>query len=172
MTKKFFISLSTLILMLCSAVSAQNIPVIAYVNTTELIEAVPEKAQATQKLTALSDSYKAELQLIQNEYNKKYSDFITYQSSLAENIKLRRMQELTDLENKMQEFMKVAQKDIEEQEKILLEPIQQKVKQAIQAVGTEQNFTVIYDTADPAILFVTPTAVNATPLVKAKLKIR
>lgn len=70
MTKKFFISLSTLILMLCSAVSAQNIPVIAYVNTTELIEAVPEKAQATQKLTALSDSYKAELQLIQTNITK------------------------------------------------------------------------------------------------------
>ena len=35
---------------------------------------------------------------------------------MAENIKLRRMQELTDLENKIHEFMKLAQKDIEEQE--------------------------------------------------------
>ena len=107
MTKKFFYSLSALFLLFCTAVAAQNIPVIAYVNTAELIDAVPEKAQATEKLTSLSESYKAELQLLQNEYNKKYSDFITYQTSLAENIKLRRMQELTNLENQMQEFIKI-----------------------------------------------------------------
>ena len=65
---------------------------------------------------------------MQNEYNKKYSDYITYQSSLAENIKLRRMQELTELENRIQQFMELAQKDIENQEKILLEPLKQKLR--------------------------------------------
>jgi outer membrane protein len=172
MTKKFFYSLSALFLLFCTAIAAQNIPVIAYVNTAELINAVPEKAQATEKLTSLSESYKAELQLLQNEYNKKYSDFITYQTSLAENIKLRRMQELTNLENQMQEFIKIAQKDIEEQEKILLEPIRQRIKEAINAVGIEQNFTVIYDISDPSIAFITPSAIDANPLVKAKLRIR
>lgn len=74
------------------------------------------------------------------------------------------MQELTDLENKMQEFMKVAQKDIEEQEKILLEPIQQKVKQAIQAQSARSKTLRSYTIRLITILFVTPTAVNATPL--------
>jgi outer membrane protein len=82
------------------------------------------------------------------------------------------MQELTNLENQMQEFIKIAQKDIEEQEKILLEPIRQRIKEAINAVGIEQNFTVIYDISDPSIAFITPSAVDANPLVKAKLRIR
>lgn len=172
MAKKIFFSVSVLIFMVCASAIAQNVQTVAYVNTSELINAVPEKAQATEKLTTLSNNYKEELKLLQNEYNKKYSDFITYQSSMAENIKLRRMQELTDLENKMREFMQLAQKDIEEQEKIMLEPIKQKINQAIHAVGIERNFTVIYDLADPAIAFVTPTAVNANPLVKARLGIR
>ena len=89
------ISLSVLLFMISATVSAQISQVtVAYVNTTDLLNAFPAKEAATQKLLALSENYKKELELMQNEYNKKYSDYITYQGSLAENIKLRRMQEL------------------------------------------------------------------------------
>jgi outer membrane protein len=155
-----------------SAFAQISLSNVAYVNTKEILSVFPEKTKATEQLTALSNNYKAELQLMQNEYNKKYSDFITYQNSLAENIKLRRMQELTELENKIRQFMEVSQKDIEEQEKILLQPLIQRINEAINSVGIEQNFVVIYDLDDPGIAFVSPNAVNANPLVKLKLGIR
>ena len=172
MKRTVFFSIAALILMVSTVAQAQTAPVVAYVNTTELINALPDKTRATAKLTTLSDNYKEELQLMQNEYNKKYSDFITYQASLAENIKLRRMQELTNLENQIQQFMELSQKDIEEQEKLLLEPIKEKISNAIRTVGIERNITVIYDLADPGIAFVNPSAIDANPLVKAKLGIR
>ena len=166
------ISLGVLFLILSATLSAQNPQVaVAYVNTTDLLSAFPAKEEATQKLVALSENYKKELELMQNDYNKKYSDYITYQGSLAENIKLRRMQELTELENKMQQFMQLAQKDIEQQEKALLEPLKKQISDAIRQVGVEHNFTVIYDLANPGIAFVNPVAVDANPLVKAKLGI-
>lgn len=172
MNKTKLISLSVLFLILSATLSAQNPQVtVAYVNTTDLLSAFPAKEEATQKLVALSENYKKELELMQNEYNKKYSDYITYQGSLAENIKLRRMQELTELENKMQQFMQLAQKDIEQQEKALLEPLKKQISDAIRQVGVEHNFTVIYDLANPGIAFVNPVAVDANPLVKAKLGI-
>ena len=174
MTKKTFFSLSLFILLISTAAFAQSTPhvSVAFVNTTELLEVFPEKAQATQQLLTLSENYKKELELMQNEYNKKYSDYITYQSSLAENIKLRRMQELTELENRMQQFMELAQEDIEHQEKALLEPLKQKISDAVRAVGIERNYTVIYDLANPGIAFVSPSAVDANPYVKQKLGIR
>ncbi len=166
------ISLSVLLFMISATVSAQISQVtVAYVNTTDLLNAFPAKETATQKLLALSENYKKELELMQNEYNKKYSDYITYQGSLAENIKLRRMQELTELENKMQQFMQLAQKDIEMQEKIMLEPLKKQISDAIRQVGIEQNYTVIYDLSNPGIAFVNPVAVDANPLVRAKLRI-
>ncbi|MEA4995686.1 MAG: OmpH family outer membrane protein [Petrimonas sp.] len=172
MNKTKLISLSVLFLILSATLSAQNPQVtVAYVNTTDLLSAFPAKEEATQKLVALSENYKKELELMQNDYNKKYSDYITYQGSLAENIKLRRMQELTELENKMQQFMQLAQKDIEQQEKALLEPLKKQISDAIRQVGVEHNFTVIYDLANPGIAFVNPVAVDANPLVKAKLGI-
>ena len=174
MTKKIFFSLSLFILLITTTAFAQYTPQVsvAFVNTTQLLEAFPEKEAATQQLVALSENYKKELELMQNEYNKKYSDYITYQSSLAENIKLRRMQELTELENRMQQFMELAQEDIENQEKAMLEPLRQKIKEAIHAVGIERQYTVIYDLANPGIAFVSPSAIDANPYVKQRLGIR
>lgn len=173
MTKKLFFSLSVFIFLTCATAFTQVSPAaVAYVNTTELLNAFPEKERAAQQLVTLSENYKKELELMQNEYNKKYSDYITYQASLAENIKLRRMQELTELESRMQQFMELAQKDIENQEQVLLLPLKDKINDAIRAVGIERNFAVIYDLANPAIAFVNPAAVDANPLVKQRLGIR
>lgn len=171
MPKKLFTALIVFATFMCiSTLNAQNS--IAYVNTIDIISSMPDKISATERLNTLSNNYKEELKIMQNEYNKKYSDFITYQGSLAESIKLRRMQELTDLENRIQNFTNLAQKDIEEHEQQLLEPIKLKVNDAIKDVGVEQNYTVIYDLDNPGILFVSPNAIDANELVKSKLGIR
>lgn len=171
MKKRIFITLFVLTsIIFGSTIDAQNR--IAFVNTLEIINSLPDKISATEKLSTLNENYKEELQIMQNEYNKKYSDFITYQENLAESIKLRRMQELTDLETRIRHFTKLAQQDIEEHELLLLEPIKEKVNSAIRTVGIEQNFTVIYDLDDAGIVFVSPSAIDANPLVKAKLGVR
>lgn len=173
MAKKIFFSLIVCLFLFTATVSSQITSLnIGYVNSTELLNAFPERERASAKLLTLSDNYKKELEIMQNEYNKKYSDYITYQASLAENIKLRRMQELTELESNMQKFMELAQKDIEAKEKELLEPLKNKIKEAIYAVGVERNFTVIYDVADSGIVFVSPNATDASSYVKSKLGIR
>lgn len=171
MRKRIFITLFVLTSIIGgSTIKAQNN--IAFVNTIDIINSLPDKVSATDRLNTINQNYRQELQIMQNEYNKKYSDFITYQDNLAESIKLRRMQELTDLESRIQNFTKLAQKDIEEHEQLLLDPIKQKVNNAIEAVGIEQNFTVIYDLDDSGIVFVSPSAVNANALVKSKLGVK
>lgn len=141
---------------------------IGYVNTTELLDALPEKKEAAAALDDLNRKYKEELSLMQNDYNKKYSDFITYQSSMGENIKLRRMQELSELEKSINNFVKVAQSDVESHERQLLEPLREIVKKAIGEVGLENNITCIYDIASPTVVFLTPNAIDLNDLVKKK----
>lgn len=173
MKKIKLFSVGLLLFFISATVFSQESPIrVAYVNTSELLNAFPAKNSAQQKLQSLNESYKQELELMESDYNKKYSDYITYQASLAENIKLRRMQELTELESKMQQFMELAQKDIEQQERQLLEPLKAQINDAIRAVGTEQGYTVIYDADNPGIAFITPTAINANSYVRAKLGIR
>lgn len=176
MNKFKLIFIASVFILTCGVVSAQDYPLnnnqtitIAYVNSIELLDGFKEKEVASEKIITLSENYKKELELMQNEYNKKYSDYITYQNSLSDNIKLRRMQELTELENRIQQFMKLAQEDIEQQEQLMLNPLKERIMNAIKQVGIEQNFTVIYDLADPGIAFINPTSVDANSLVKRKL---
>ena len=173
MNKSFFItSLLFLMLTLSLGLSAQTAQQIAFIDSDQILDAMPERVKATEKLTELNNSYKTELQSMQNEYNKKYSDFISYQTTMAENIRLRRMQELKELENSITDFMKIAQNDIDTQERDLLLPLRKKVKDAIQEVGIEQRLICIYDLSNPAIVFVTPEAMDISQLVKKKLGIK
>ncbi len=171
---KNFILISALFIsfIFVEKLAAQTAQQIAYINSNELLEAMPEKVNASNILIDLNQKYKDELKVMQNDYNKKYSDFISYQTSMAENIRLRRMQELYELERQINEFMKLAQQDVESQEKALIEPLRLKIKDAIYQVGIEKGFICIYDLANPAIAFVTPDALDASNLVKQKLGIK
>ncbi len=171
---KNFILISALFIsfIFVEKLAAQTAQQIAYINSNELLEAMPEKVNASNILIDLNQKYKDELKVMQNDYNKKYSDFISYQTSMAENIRLRRMQELYELERQINEFMKLAQQDVESQEKALIEPLRLKIKDAIYQVGIEKGFICIYDLANPAIAFVTPDALDASDLVKQKLGIK
>ncbi len=171
---KNFILISTLFIsfIFVEKLTAQTVQQIAYINSNELLEAMPDKVKASNILIDLNQKYKDELKIMQNDYNKKYSDFISYQTSMAENIRLRRMQELYELERQINEFMKLAQQDVESQEKALIEPLRLKIKDAVYQVGVEKGFMCIYDLANPAIAFVTPDALDASGLVKQKLGIK
>ena len=131
---------------------------IAYVKTQEVFMAMPEVSEMEKKLADLNEKYKGELKLMQDEYQKKYADFIQQQDSLTENIKLRRMQEIQDIQTRMDNFVQMGQQDVQ---------IQQKLQDAIKAVGDEKGYTYIIDPA--ALLYTGSSAVDATPFVRTKL---
>ena len=90
---KKLIALLLMILPFAGVVSAQEAK-IAFVNTQEVFMAMPEVADMQKKLDELNAKYKKELETMQGEYQKKYSDFVAQQDSLTENIKVRRMQDI------------------------------------------------------------------------------
>lgn len=140
---------------------------IAFVKTQEVFMAMPEVSAMEKQMADLNEKYKVELQQMQDEYQKKYSDFVAQQDSLTENIKLRRMQEIQDIQGRMDNFVQVAQQDVQKKQQELLQPIQQKLQDAIQKVGAEKGYTYIIDPA--ALLYTGNDAIDATPFVRTKL---
>ncbi|MDR3129241.1 MAG: OmpH family outer membrane protein [Tannerellaceae bacterium] len=140
---------------------------IGYVNTQDILTAMPELGEMEKKLADLSESYKRELELMQQEYDKKYQTFLTQQDSLTENIKLQRMRELQDIQGRMENVYQMAQQDVPKKQEELYKPIQQKMVDAIHAVGTEAGLTYILNPG--AILYTGPDAEDLTAKVKAKL---
>lgn len=156
------------LLMMFPGVFAQESK-IAIVNTQEVIQAMPEFATMQKQMADMEAKYKNEMQVMQDEYNKKYSDFVAQQDSLTENIKMRRMQELQDMEQRTQNFIQISQQDFQKKQGELFTPIQDKLKNAIKAVGDEKGYTYILD--PQIVLYQGNTAVDATQFVKAKLGI-
>lgn len=157
-----------LLMMLPLSLFAQETK-IAIVNTQEVIQAMPEFTDMQKQLADMEAKYKNEMQVMQDEYNKKYSDFVAQQDSLTENIKMRRMQELQDLEQRTQNFIQISQQDFQKKQGELFTPIQDKLRKAIDAVGAEKGYIYILD--PQVVLFKGNAAVDATPFVKTKLGI-
>jgi outer membrane protein len=109
---------------------------------------------------------------MQGEYQKKYTDYIAQQDSLTENIKLRRQQEIQDIQERMGSLYELAQKDVPEKQQKMIQPIQDKVLKAIKEIGDEKGYTYILSMEPALFLYTGTTAVDATPLVKAKLGIK
>ncbi|MDR1436574.1 MAG: OmpH family outer membrane protein [Candidatus Symbiothrix sp.] len=140
---------------------------IAYLNSSEVITAMPEFLQMQDTLQKTKDAIDAELKILEDEYNKKYTAFMAESETLVESIRIRRLQEIQDIEQRAQTFNQQSQQTLQQLQQNLFVPIQQKVKDTIEAVGAENNFTYVVDAA--TLLYISPQSIDATPLVKKKL---
>ena len=68
-------------------------------------------------------------------------------------------------------FQQNSQQEMNQLQQKLLEPLNQKIADAIQAVGTAENYTYIFDvsTMQSPIVYVNPSAINITDDVKSRL---
>jgi outer membrane protein len=150
-------------------IGAQEIKV-AIVNQAEVFNAMPEVSAVENRIAELNQQYEKELKVMSDEYTKKYSDYMAQQDSLTENIKLRRQQEIQDLSTRIENFVPTARQEMEKTAQELYAPIQEKIQNAIKAVGDEKGYTYIIN--PQALLYVGTSAIDATQFVKTKLGLK
>lgn len=145
-----------------------------YFNRQEVFMSMPETIEAQKKLDQLSKDYEAELLKMQQEYQKKGSEFVAARDTLPESIKTRRMAEIQDLEQRLQSFYQDSQKDIQKQQEKLITPINKKLTDAVKAVGDENGFVYIVDAnTNAGVLYYSQSkCVDVTNLVRTKLNLK
>ncbi|MDD2961449.1 MAG: OmpH family outer membrane protein [Muribaculaceae bacterium] len=142
------------------------------VNSQQIFEIMPEKANAEKTLVEVSKKYEDEFKKLQDEFNKKYTEFQALDAATPQSIKDRRMQELQENQTKIQNFQQMASSDLQKQQEALLAPISEKLQQAIKAVGQENAFTFVFDLSIPSVVYSGAPAQDITALVKAKLGLK
>jgi outer membrane protein len=145
---------------------------IAHVNFQEVLLAMPEIPNIEKEMAKITEEYQKELELMQGDYQKKYMDYVAQQDSLTENIKLRRQQEIQDIQERLSSLYELAQKDVPEKRQKLIQPVQEKVLKAIKDVGDEKGYTYIMSMEPALFLYTGTAAVDATPFVKTKLGLK
>jgi outer membrane protein len=171
MIKKLLLSLLVAVPFLAPA---QTQVKLAVVNSLEVLNAMPEKTTAEATLKTFSDKYEAEFKKLQTEFNQKYADYqaLANDASTPQTIKERRMQELQENDQKIQEFQKKANADIQSQQQSLLAPVKEKLQKAIQTVGEEGGFAMIFDVSTTPVPYKSAAIEDVTAKVKEKLGIK
>ncbi len=144
------------------------------VNVDEVIAAMPETTEMQNKLQEASKQYETEFQKLQDEVQKLYTDFQTIQNdpNTPETIKERRMQEIQERAQKVEQFRQTATQDLQRQQEQLLTPITARFNDAVKSVGQEGSFTFVFPSEPALIIYQGADVVDVTPQVKAKLGIK
>ena len=140
----------------------------AFVDFSDVFDVMPELDEAETKFAAIQAMYTEQINALQTELNAKYDEYMKIEADLPENLKLRRQQEIQELNDRYQNFIPQANQDLEQERDKLMIPIQEKILNAIKAVGEEQGYAIL----NSQVFFHTGPIIDATPLVKAKLGIR
>ena len=104
------------------------------------------------------------------ELQTKYNAIAEQKDSLPENILNARLSELQEIEQRTENFRRMATEDIQAEQEKLMAPIQEKLMTAVKEVGTEGNYVYVLD--EMQVIFKGTMTEDITPKVKAKLGIQ
>ena len=133
---------------------------------------MPEYEKAMTDLQELQKQYMDEIKRAEDEFNRKYTEYVQQQDSLPINIAERRQKELQDLAERGQQFQQEVQENLQKAQQEMTAPILKKVEDALIAVGQEGGYVYIFDLSRTSIPYIdTKQSVDVTAALKAKLGI-
>ena len=169
--KKSLILLFAAMLAFSASAFAQKTIKLGHINSSELMQIMPGKDSAQAAFEAEVKVLEGELKAMQEELEKKYTDYQERKAQLSDLLRTTKEQELSDLQQRIQVYQQNAQKKLQEKEAELLQPIIDKAKQAISAVAKENGYTYIFDTSAGALLYQQDSD-DILSLVKKKLGLK
>ena len=145
---------------------------LGHVNSQEILTIMPERTVIEKTIGDLQSQWEKELVSMREEYMAKLKEFQTKQATMPESIKSARQGEISDLEQRISTFNQTASEDLRKKQQELFTPVIDKVKKAINEVGSENGYLYIFDLSTQSIIYQSPKSNDVTPLVKKKLGLK
>ena len=125
-----------------------------YLSYDAVLKAMPAYAEAQKSFNDLKASYAKELERSESEFSKQFAEYVDGQKTFPENILLKRQKELQQLMEQSLSFKQEAQQLLDKAEKELMQPVNQKLKEALYKIGTERGYDYIINTDNNSYPFV------------------
>lgn len=172
MKKTLLFCLLLLLPMALPAQEAQSQPFrFGYLSYEQALKAMPDYALAERHLTDLRSKYGAEMQRAEDEFKKKYNDFLENQTTFAPSIRQKRQLELEDLVNKNTAFKQEARRLLEQAKAETMAPVEQKLQAAIARVAQRYGLAFVLNTDNNAVPFLNKElGYDLQPLLKEALQ--
>jgi outer membrane protein len=158
-------------LLLGNVVSAQTALKLGWINSAELLQAMPEKAKADSDVAKYARSFQDQIDIMMKDYQTKGQDYQAKEKTMTDAMKEVRMKEIQDLQNRIQSIQESAQEKLQTKKQDAYSPILDKADKAIKFVAKEKSYDYIFDQSQGMLLF-GKEGDNILPLVKAHLGIK
>lgn len=144
---------------------------IGFIETDELISAMPEAVKVDAELKEFQASLGQQGQDMAKEADEKAGQFIKDSTKMTPTMKEIKKTELRELIDKVQNWNQIAQEKYNQKAQEKIAPVRTKALNAIKEVAKEKGYNYVIDNSTN-ILLVTSPADDLMPFVKAKLGIK
>ena len=125
-----------------------------YLSYDSVFMAMPEYAAVEADMKALREKYEAEQKRVEDDFNKKYEEFLDGQAGFPQTILQKRQSELQEMLDKNIAFKKESQRLLCKAHCEAKAPLKEKLKVVLDKIGQERGYA-----------FILNTDVNATPWI-------
>ena len=169
--KRFVFTLLIMCVFLGSFVQENSTFRFGFLSYEAALQSMPDYAKAQKKLTDLRAQYQAETRRVEDEFNRKYVEFLDGQHDFPKTILQKRQTELQELRERNIAFKEKSREELVQIEKETLAPLKIRLIEILAKIGQERGYAFIYDTDTKALPFINLTSgEDINQLVKNALK--
>ena len=142
----------------------------AHVNFSELVQLMPEADNARTTMDASSKEASDTYQAMADEFNTKYQQYQQKAATWTQAIRETKEKELTDIQQRIQEFQQTVQAELQQQQQQLMAPIYQKAQEVVEKLAKEGGYIYVID--QTSALYIDPAqSTDLTPAARKALGI-
>ena len=127
-----------------------------FLSYSQALQSMPDYAVAKENLAKLEEQFETEMKRAEEEFNKKYEEFLEGQQEFAVSIRNKRQSELQELMQKNMAFKQEARRLLKNAEADAMKPLHEKLKAVLAKVGQQRGLAFILNTDGDALPYVDP----------------
>jgi len=127
-----------------------------YLSYETALKSMPDYAIVQQKLADLRQQFQNETLRVEDEFNRKYEEFLEGQREFPQSILQKRQMELQELMDKNLAFKENSRKELEKAEQDMMAPLKIRLIEVLGKIGRERGYAFIIDTDVKALPFINP----------------
>ena len=152
--------LASIILFMCVflGVSAQENATLkfGFLSYEAALQSMPDYTLVQKNLADLKAQYQTEAKRVEDEFNRKYEEFLEGQREFPKTILQKRQSELQELMQKNIAFKQQSLDELAKAEQESMAPLRIKLIEALGKIGRERGYAFIVDTDQKALPFINP----------------
>ncbi|MEQ8554223.1 MAG: OmpH family outer membrane protein [Cyclobacteriaceae bacterium] len=129
--------------------SAQDGLKIGYTNADYILSLLPEAKQIDAELKAYEKQLQSSIQAKYNDLQAKMTDYQSNAAGWDDLIRSDKEQEIQSLQQGIQKFSQDAEQSMSKKRNQLLQPVYEKIGNAIEAIAKENNYSHIFSAGTP-----------------------